>query len=223
MSTRIKICGITNFDDAEHSARLGADALGFIFYKKSPRFVAPKKAREIISGLDPFVSTVGVFVDESVDSICETAEMCRLSAVQVYPDRLNTNEAGVDEFSDNLPFETIRAIRAKNADALSLIELYKKGTTFLIDTYKPGAHGGTGETFDWNLVRKYISHYNIIIAGGLNAENVGDVIGNFAPYGVDVASGVELEPGKKDPEKLRRFIINAKQSALNGDINHGVS
>ncbi|MBN1574241.1 MAG: phosphoribosylanthranilate isomerase [Deltaproteobacteria bacterium] len=219
MGIRIKICGITNDRDALAAARLGADALGFIFYPKSPRFVTPEAAEEIVRGLPPFISTVGVFVDEPVELIARTAEMCCLNAVQIYPEGPN----GPDEFPDDLPFRVIRAIRVKDAGSLELISSYKKGTTFLLDTYRPGAHGGTGISFDWGLVKKYIPDYRIIIAGGLNAENVGRVVGEYAPYGVDAASGVEKEPGVKDHQKLDRFITNAQIASLNEASLNGAS
>lgn len=218
MGIRIKICGITNEVDAQTAARLGADALGFIFYKKSPRFVTPDAAREIICGLPPFISTVGVFVDESTDRIAETAERCGLSAVQIYPNGPEGPSNSIDNFSGETPFKVIRAIRVKDAESLEVIGLYRKGTTFLLDTYRLNAHGGTGSSFDWGLVKKYIPDYRIIIAGGLNAENVGRVIEDYAPYGVDVASGVEVEPGVKDSDKIESFITNARKASLNGAL-----
>ncbi len=215
MGIRIKICGITNEVDAQAAARLGADALGFIFYPKSVRFVTPEVALEIITKLPPFVSTVGVFVDEPADRIVRTAEMCGLNAVQIYPN----GPGGPDEFDESLsdlPFRVIRAIRVKDAGSLKVISSYKGGTAFLLDTYRPGTPGGTGSSFDWDLVKKYIPDYRIIIAGGLSAENVGRVVGEYAPYGVDAASGVESEPGVKDHQKLERFITNARKSSLKG-------
>jgi phosphoribosylanthranilate isomerase len=179
----------------------------------------PEAAREIIGGLPPFVSTVGVFVDEPAEEIARTAGMCNLSAVQVYPTESNGGPGGPgdpDDFPGDLPFRVIRAIRVKDAGSLEVMTAYKKGTTFLLDTYRPDAHGGTGQVFDWSLVKKYIPDYRIIIAGGLDAENVGRVIKDYAPYGVDAASGVEREPGVKDHDKIERFITSARFSSLNG-------
>jgi phosphoribosylanthranilate isomerase len=143
-------------------------------------------------------------------------EKCRLSAVQIYPNGPKGPSNGTDDFTEEVPFRVIRVIRVKDAESLKVVGSHRRGATFLLDTYRPNAHGGTGLSFDWKLVKKYIPDYRIIIAGGLDAENVGRVIEKYAPYGVDVASGVEKEPGIKDPEKIRSFILNARKASLNG-------
>ena len=203
MAVRIKICGITNPGDATISAELGADTLGFIFYGESPRYITPQKAREIIRTLPPFVSTVGVFVNETENIVLKTAELCNLHEVQLSGDE-------PPDFLNGAPFKVIRAVRVKDRRSFESIRLYPKGTSFLLDTFRPGSYGGTGETFDWEMIRGYTDDYRIIIAGGLVPENVGDVIKRFRPFGVDVSSGVESSPGRKDPKKIRDFIENAR-------------
>lgn len=205
MAVRIKICGITNTDDALLSAKLGADALGFIFYKKSPRYISPVDAKSIIKKLPPFVSRVGVFVNESRDSVIETATECSLTAVQLSGDETR-------DFLMSLPFRAIKAIRVKDDSSLRVIRSYNPGATILLDSFVPGAYGGTGTSFDWQLVGGYLNDYHIIMAGGLRPENVSDMVSGLKPYGVDVSSGVEQSPGKKDPEKLRSFVRNVKNA-----------
>lgn len=205
MSVRIKICGITNLDDALLSAKLGADALGYIFYKKSPRYISPKDAKSIIQKLPPFVSSVGVFVNESLDSVIETARDCSLTAVQLSGDE-------TQDFLMSLPFQAIKAIRVKDSLSLGVIRFYNPGAALLLDSFVPGAYGGTGTSFDWQLVKEYLNDYHIIIAGGLRPNNVSNMVRELRPYGVDVSSGVEQAPGKKDPEKLKSFVRNIKKA-----------
>jgi len=197
---RIKICGITNLADALLAAALGADALGFIFYPKSPRQVATETAREIIAQLPPFVASVGVFVDEEAAVVRELAASLGLDWVQ-----LHGQES--PEYCRNLGRKVIKGFRIKNEDSLRLLADYQGAAqALLLDTYKQGQVGGTGTVFDWRLAREARKYGRIILAGGLNPDNVGQAIAIAQPAAVDAASGTEATPGKKDPEKLRAFF-----------------
>jgi len=197
---RIKICGITNLEDALLAAELGAHALGFIFAAQSPRSVAPAAAREIIRQLPPLVLTVGVFVNEEAAAVRELAERAGLDWVQLHG-------AETPDYCRSLGRRVIKAFRIQNEESLQSLEAYRGAAqAFLLDTYKKGLVGGTGETFDWDLARKAEKYGPIVLAGGLTPENVATAIAAVQPQGVDVASGVEAAPGRKDPEKLRRFF-----------------
>jgi len=197
---KIKICGITNLEDALLAAELGADALGFIFYPKSPRKVAPETAREIIAQLPPFVASVGVFVDEAAAVVQELAARVGLDWVQ-----LHGQES--PEYCRNLGRKVIKGFRIQDEDSLRLLAGYQGAAqALLLDTYKKGQVGGTGEVFDWYLSRKAKPYGRIILAGGLTPENVAQAIAAARPQAVDAASGTEAAPGRKDPAKLRAFF-----------------
>jgi len=197
---RVKICGITNSGDALLAAELGAHALGFIFYPKSPRAVTPERARHIIGQLPPFVATVGVFVDEDSAKVREIASLVGLDWIQ-----LHGNES--PEYCRSLGRRVIKGFRVKGVEIFSQLTEYQGAAqAFLLDAYKPGTPGGSGETFDWELTRQIKKCGPIILAGGLTPANVGQAIKIAQPAAVDVASGVEAAPGKKDPEKLRAFF-----------------
>jgi phosphoribosylanthranilate isomerase len=202
---RIKICGITNLIDARLAADLGAHALGFIFYPKSPRSVRPEVAREIIDNLPPLVMTVGVFVDEEAEVVRGIAETTGLDWVQ-----LHGQES--PEYCCSLGRRVIKGFRIKDASSLALLPEYQGSVQgFLLDTYKAGTAGGTGETFDWGLARQAAELGPIILAGGLTPGNVAQAIHTAKPAAVDVASGVEALPGRKDPVKLREFFRALKE------------
>jgi phosphoribosylanthranilate isomerase len=197
---RIKICGITNLEDALLAAELGADALGFIFYPKSPRKVEPEAARSIIAQLPPFVAAVGVFVDEAASVVQELAAKVRLDWVQLH---------GLEspEYCRNLGRRVIKGFRIQDAESLRPLADYRGAAqALLLDTYKKGQVGGTGEIFDWHLARKAKQYGQIILAGGLTPENVAQAIAIALPAAVDTASGTEAAPGRKDPAKLRAFF-----------------
>jgi phosphoribosylanthranilate isomerase len=197
---RIKICGITNLEDAILAAELGADALGFIFYAKSPRYVAPEAAREIIAQLPPFVAAVGVFVDEAAAVVQELAARAGLDWVQ-----LHGQES--PDYCRNLGRKVIKGFRIKDEDSLRLLADYQGAAqALLLDTYKQGQVGGTGTAFDWRLAREAKKYGKIILAGGLYPDNVAMAIEVAGPDAVDTASGTEAAPGKKDPAKLRAFF-----------------
>jgi phosphoribosylanthranilate isomerase len=197
---KIKICGITNLEDALLATDLGANALGFIFYPKSPRYVAPDAAREIIAQLPPFVVSVGVFVDEEAAVVQELAAQVGLDWIQVHGQES-------PDYCRNLGRRVIKGFRIKDESSLKDLEPFQGAVqAFLLDAYKKGQVGGTGETFDWRLAREATRYGQIILAGGLNPDNVAQAIQVAQPQAVDTASGTEASPGKKDPEKLRTFF-----------------
>lgn len=197
---RVKICGITSIEDALAAVSFGADALGFIF-APSPRRVTMEEVRAIVRRLPPLVTKVGVFVNESVDRVEEIQDLCGLDMVQLHGDE-------TEEEVTRLGNGVIKAVRVRGAvpprdDAFS-------SATLLLDTYSPEAEGGTGRAFDWLLAAGPARRRPIILAGGLTPENVAEAVEMVRPHAVDVASGVECEPGRKDHEKLARFIRRAK-------------
>ncbi|MEW6668179.1 MAG: phosphoribosylanthranilate isomerase [Thermodesulfobacteriota bacterium] len=197
---RVKICGITNPDDAALAVDLGADALGFIF-APSPRRVSPLLARAIISGLPPFVTTVGVFVNEHPETIRQVHRTCGLDFVQFHGDE------PPDLCMEWMP-RIIKAFRMKDRSTLREIEPYRKGTrAVLLDAHSTGARGGTGKVFDWDLaLEAKAAGFPTILSGGLNPSNVEEAIRRVEPFAVDVNSGVEGSPGRKDPVLLERFM-----------------
>ncbi len=204
---RIKICGITNREDAFAAITCGADALGFVFYAKSPRSVTPETARSIISSLPPLVTTVGVFVDEDMETLENIISYAGLDIVQLH---------GVEspEYV-NLSRKTIKAIRVKDLADLEILNQYKSAAAFLLDTYSPESIGGTGHVFNWEIAVEAKKLGRIILAGGLNPDNIEEAVKLVQPYAIDVASGVEGDiKGKKDHNKLRLFIERARKASL---------
>jgi len=197
---RIKICGITNLDDALLAADLGAHALGFIFYPKSPRCVSPEAARQIIAHLPPFVAAVGVFVDEEAGVVQDLAAKVGLDWVQLHG-------AESPDYCRSLGRRVIKGFRIRDRDSLPPLTAYQGAAqALLLDTYKKGQVGGTGEIFDWHLAREAKGYGRIILAGGLTPENVAQAIAAAQPEAVDVASGVEAAAGRKDPARVRAFF-----------------
>ncbi len=199
---RVKICGITNSEDAQEAVEYGADALGFVF-AKSLRQVTKGQARDIIEKLPPFVSPVGVFVDEKADMIIEICDFCGIHTVQ-----LHGNESPL-YLNDLKRYKIVKAFRIKDEDDLKPLANYKPHA-FLLDSYVKGVMGGTGMTFNWEIARKVHKYGAIILSGGLTPENVKEAIQMVKPYAVDVSSGVESSPGKKDKLLMKQFIMNAK-------------
>ena len=200
---RVKICGITNQIDALKAARIGAWALGFIFYKKSPRFISPFKARKIIESLPPFVTPVGVFVNHPAGAVKDIINHCGLRAVQLHGDEDH-------HFCHRLKSYNVKVIKVfrvgENFDP-QIVEPFKVDA-FLFDTFEPTNYGGSGKTFDWNILKQIKSSYDVplILSGGLNAQNVIEPVNELKPYAVDVNSGVEESPGKKDHKKMKDFV-----------------
>lgn len=199
---KVKVCGMTQWEDAEYAVEQGADAVGFIFYKKSPRSVTMKEAREIILKLPPFVDTVGVFVNESPDRVNKIADYCGLDLVQLHGEESPA-------FCRKIHRRVIKAFRVADLHSIKQIEKYSV-SGFLLDTFCDDLHGGTGKTFDWNLALPAKKMGPVILAGGLTPRNVAQAVRQVRPYGVDVCSGVEKTPGIKDPEKVRAFLKNIR-------------
>ena len=206
MPVRVKICGITNIQDARVAVESGADALGFIFFSGSPRHLSPESAARIVRELPPFVAKVGVFVDTPVETMLKVARATGMDTVQLHG---NETEAACEEIAAT-GLKVIKAFRVKDAMSLDEIAKYRVSAN-LLDSYVPGQLGGTGAKFNWELAVKAKDFgAPIILAGGLDPENVSDAVSKVAPYGVDVSSGVESAPGRKDHDKVRRFIARAK-------------
>jgi len=202
----VKICGITNASDALHAVAAGADALGFVFVERSPRCVEPSLVAGIVTGLPPFVTTVGVFAARPVEEVEGIAWQCGLSLVQLHGDE-------GPEYCEGLGVRFIKAIRVRNEGSLRLLARYPQASAFLLDTYVEGKWGGTGQAFPWELALKAKAYGRIILSGGLTPENVVKAVRTVTPYAVDVSSGVEISPGRKDPQKVREFIERAKSLA----------
>lgn len=201
---QVKICGITNPEDALHAVACGADALGFVFFAGSPRFVDRQSARQIIAELPPFVSTVGLFVNETPARIQESIEFCGLSTVQLHGDE------GPDQCCYP-PCKVIKALRLR-AEMDERFFASFPVSALLLDAYVPDKFGGTGHRCDWEKAADVASAHRVVLAGGLSPDNVAEAVRQVHPYGVDVSSGVEKKPGKKDPEKVASFIRLAKES-----------
>ena len=199
---KVKICGMTNLKDVKVAVDGGVDAVGFIFYKKSPRSVTMQAVRKIVLELPPFVDSVGVFVNETAEQINKIADRCNLDRVQ-----LHGNESPT--FCKKIRRRVIKAIRVKDIQSLKKLSDYPV-SSFLLDTFSEDQYGGTGKVFDWNLAYPAKKYGPIILAGGLTPNNVRQAIQRIQPYGVDVCSGVESQPGIKDHKKMQIFLKNVK-------------
>ena len=205
MPTRIKICGITRIEDALTATRLGADAIGFIFWPKSARFISPAKAREIVDELPPFVSAVGVYVDPEEGWVEESSNIARLSLLQFHGDES-------PEFCDQFSLPYIKALRVREGvDLLQYEDWYSSARGLLLDTYTEGMPGGTGDTFNWDLIPQGLT-VPLILSGGLHPGNVTMAIKKVQPWAVDVSSGVESAKGIKDAEKIADFMRGVRHS-----------
>ena len=205
MRTRIKICGITRVEDAEAVVQHGADALGLVFYEKSPRCVDHDQARSIVAATSPFVSVVGLFVNADSRAVNAVLDRVPLGLLQFHgsEDNDSCNSFG-------LPF--IKSIAMRDGiDVLSQMESYPDAAGFLLDTWQPAIHGGGGTTFDWQTVPEN-SPAPLILAGGLSPANVTEAVTSTQPYAVDVSSGVESEKGIKSAEKIAAFIEGVRRS-----------
>ena len=200
-ATRVKICGITAWDDARLSVDLGASALGFNFYPPSPRAISPADAWNIIRRLPPFVEAVGVFVNWPPLVVNALARALRLHTVQLHGAELPEE---VDALART--HRVIKAVQVKRGFRPASLSRFRHADGILLDGFARGLHGGTGHTVDWNLARAARRYGRIILAGGLTPENIGEAIRVAEPYAVDVASGVEARPGRKDPARLRALF-----------------
>ena len=208
----VKICGITNFTDAQAAVDAGANALGLNFYPRSPRFIAKADAARIRIRLPEEVESVGVFVNASAADVAALYRDVRFTTAQLHGDE--TPEV-VAELSRML--KVIKAFRVSAEFPLEKLEEYRCAAAFLLDATEAGQYGGTGHTTDWALARKAAATHRIILAGGLKVENVGEAIRLVRPYGVDVASGVEGKPGRKDHGQLREFIQEVRRAETQSD------
>lgn len=205
---RVKICGITNLEDAETACRLGADALGFVF-AKSPRQIDIATAKKIASHMPPYITLVGVFVDENIRKVRNIAEKCRLDCIQLHGKESRNYCKVLKKY-----YKIVKVIRVGGRSSFSGFSGYDVDA-FLLDTYKAGKAGGTGLKFDWSIVPAAAGKLGrpVILSGGLNNGNVSEAIKRAGPYAVDVSSGVESSPGRKDAKLIREFINRAKRTS----------
>jgi phosphoribosylanthranilate isomerase len=199
---KVKICGITTLEDALMAVEAGADALGFVFFMGSSRFISPDQAAAIIRLLPPFVQTVGLFVNEELATVNSVADQCGLDLIQLHGEESPDYCAAVTR-------RVIKAFRVKDESSLDDISSYHVAG-YLLDAWSPVAHGGTGTVFNWDIAAQAAASHTIILAGGLTLENVAGAIVAVKPYAVDVSSGVESGPGKKDARKVNAFCRSAK-------------
>lgn len=204
---KVKICGITNWVDARRAVAEGAELLGFNFYAGSPRYVEPAKAKKIVRRLPKEISAVGVFVNESEQKMLEIARAVGLDTLQLHGDETPSMVARLER-----SFPVIKAIRVGESSAMGQLGKFKVATALLLDGFDARQRGGTGKTFDWGIARRAKRHGRIFLAGGLTPENVGEAIRAAQPYAVDVCSGVEARPGKKDPARVRNLMRAAKEA-----------
>ncbi len=196
--TRVKFCGFTQEDDIAQAVTLGVDALGFVFYEPSSRYVTPEHAANLTRSVPAFVTRVGLFVNEQAESIKRIFETARLNLIQYHGDE-------TPEFCDTLGLPYIKAFRVQQGmDLRAEMDRYPNASGFLLDAYVKGQPGGTGERFDWGLIPQ--SDVPIILAGGLTPDNAKDAIEQVAPWALDVSGGIETKPGRKDPDKMARFM-----------------
>ena len=200
--TKVKICGITNYDDAVAAMDMGADLLGLNFYKKSPRYIEPEKAADIVKKLPGFINIVGVFVNSSIEEIHETKQICSLDWVQLHGDEdpqfcssLNSHDV-----------KTMKAIRVKDQSDIEKANDFFTDA-ILLDAFNQNQYGGTGTTFDWNIIGHITKR--IFLAGGINPDNAEAAV-KLGVYGIDVCSGIESSPGKKDHKKMKQLFDNIK-------------
>lgn len=203
---RVKICGITNLEDALFCVEHGADALGFVFYEKSPRYISPERAREIISELPPFTVNVGLFVNETSERVNEISESLKLDALQFHGDEDSYYVNGFNK-------KVIKAFRVKESiDKINFTDY--NVDAYLLDSHSDEVYGGSGTNFQWELIKGHDFKRPIILAGGLTLDNIVDAVNTVKPYAVDVSSGVEKDKGIKDHEKVKKFIIRAKHGRV---------
>ncbi len=204
MRTRVKICGITRPEDGREAARLGADAIGLVFYPPSPRAVTPAQAAAIVRELPPFVTTVGLFVNADAGTIAAAVEAAGLDLLQFHGD-----ESPADCAGHGRPW--IKALRmAPGLDVAAEVRRYAGARGILLDAYRPGVPGGTGETFDWERIPAD-RNLPLILAGGLDPANVGEAVRRVRPWAVDVSGGVEAQKGIKDAAKMAAFIDEVRR------------
>ncbi len=207
---RIKICGITELGAAEEIVRLGATALGFICVEQSPRYILPQQIAKIITGLNCSVDTIGVFANAELAEIVAVVEQTKLTGVQLHG---TESPEFCQDLRNQLPpeIELIKAFRVKDAQTLQTIGMYQEVVdTLLLDAYHPQILGGTGHTLNWQDLQQFAPSLPWLLAGGLNPSNVGSALQELTPDGIDLSSGVERSPGKKDLVKVRQLFASLK-------------
>lgn len=204
---KVKICGITNLKDARQALDEGADFLGFNFYPRSPRYVTPRRARGILRRLPKKIASVGVFVNEQEDKMLKIARQVGLDHLQLHGEE---SPATIAHLARNLA--VIKAVRVRNSFRTAELTRYEHASAFLLDGFDRRRHGGSGKTFRWNIALRAKRAGHIFIAGGLTPENVSEAIRSAKPYAVDVCSGVESKPGKKDPALVVKFMRAVRSS-----------
>jgi len=202
MSVKVKICGITNYDDAVAAVELGADILGFNFYPESPRYITADDAAELISRLPAFIDTAGIFVNETFAHIRKIASRCQLNWIQLHGDE---DPRFCRKFL-SLNVKTIKALRIKDSADIKKADKFFTDA-ILLDAYHPEKYGGTGHAFDWNIIGTI--EKRVFLAGGINPENIVDAV-KIGVYGIDACSGIEAQPGKKDHGKMKKLFDNIK-------------
>jgi phosphoribosylanthranilate isomerase len=209
---QVKICGITRAEDAELAVGLGAWAIGLIFHPASPRAVDPAVAAQIGSVMHRRAEVCGVFVNRPLEEVAQAADFCRLSMVQLHGDE---GPEYCSEIARRTGTKVMKAARVKDAASLQALGAFRLVDHHLVDAHHADLYGGTGETFDWALLRKRRSKVPLVLSGGLTPDNVGDAIAATHPWGVDTASGTEASPGIKDPAKVEAFFraVEATQVA----------
>jgi phosphoribosylanthranilate isomerase len=210
MRTRVKICGLTRFEDAELAVQLGADAIGFVFWSGSPRAVTPDAVREIVRHLPAFPVRVGVFVNASPHEVARAAEIARLDAVQLHGDE------DVHHFLDLAP-RLIKAVDVGSESALDAAQRLPERVVTLVDAVDPARRGGTGTVADWTSAARLARRRPVMLAGGLTDENVGQAVVAVRPWAVDVSSGVEWTPGLKSPDRMRAFFARMREANAEGE------
>ena len=219
--TWVKICGITNLEDALTAVEAGADALGFVFYEKSPRRIAPEVVRQLIAQLPAAPEKIGVFAGDSIQQCADLATACGLGGIQVHLSPL-----GPCSFGANMEFRAVASAKPMKVyvafpiscliEGRRDVDLREPFDTIFLDSGTPERPGGTGQVFDWEkaapVVQSVSRKVKVVVAGGLTPTNVADAMRILKPWGVDVASGVEISPGKKDPEKVRAFIAAVREA-----------
>ena len=206
MRTRIKICGITRAEDARVAVESGADAIGLVFYPPSPRNVSPDQARAIISAIPPFVTVVGLFVDPAADQVEAALRACSINLLQFHGDE-------APEFCGSFGLPYIKAARVRaDADLVQYLSPFSAAQGWLLDAYHDRLYGGTGASFDWNLIPQGLAR-PVILSGGLTPENVGAAVRQVRPWAVDVSSGVEATKGIKDAAKIAAFIAGVNNES----------
>jgi len=201
---KVKICGITRLEDALTACEAGADALGFVFYEPSPRYIEPRRAREIPLSLPPFVTPVGVFVNKTAEEVNRIVAQSGVTLVQLHGEE-------PPDLVPQLTVPALKAVRVRGEADLAILPGYRV-QAYLLDSHVPGKYGGTGVSFQWEVAVKAKAHGRIILSGGITVDNVAEALRMVAPFGIDVSTGVEISPGIKDPGKVKELLRRVRET-----------